>query len=158
MLNKNEKFKYLNQNSIEIFCLLLRKIITLSDIYDFLSTDSTKEIKELNQSLTFNLKKYYKKFSKLNCIDLVLEDNDKYKHLKELRELVNMDDIIDKIIGDNTYEKTIRLLYTKELLKKIKPRDALVNDYSIILDNKYKKCLNYISKEIDNYYLNIITN
>ena len=159
MTSKKNILKLLSKNAVEFYSMISRKKISINTFANLILNQNIKELEKSISDYNDDISLYRKKYTKLDCIDSVLELNiEKYQHLKEIRNIVRMDTIVSKIIDDKTYEKALYSYYLNKLFLKIfKVKPELEIDYSILLQEENKNISRLIMEKIDNYYISIIT-
>lgn len=165
MSSRKTTLETINKYSLEIYILIKTKKLKKELVYNTLLDRDTSlllnSIKNISKSKTNDLKENY---NKINCFDEVLYITDnKYHHLKEIRDIVDINNIIETVISDEIYDKKLRAYYTDLVL------ELLMEDYydysSMKLFSNYKKELielnqklnNKIMKNIDTFYIQKIT-
>ena len=159
MTSKKNILKLLSKNAVEFYSMISRKKISVNTFANLILNQNIEELEKSISDYNDDISLYRKKYTKLDCIDSVLELNiEKYQHLKEIRNIVRMDTIVSKIIDDKTYEKALYSYYLNKLFLKIfKVKPELEIDYSILLQEENKNISRLIMEKIDNYYISIIT-
>lgn len=159
MTSKKNILKLLSKNAVEFYSMISRKKISINTFANLILNQNIEELEKSISDYNDDISLYRKKYTKLDCIDSVLELNiEKYQHLKEIRNIVRMDTIVSKIIDDKTYEKALYSYYLNKLFLKIfKVKPELEIDYSILLQEENKNISRLIMEKIDNYYISIIT-
>lgn len=167
--------KELNEYGATIYYLLDTKKIKLDDVTNLLFKDNIEQVDLLFPKFICNISLedikeseniLKKEFTKLNCIDrIILQDNDRHQHLREIRGIVNLDEIIDDMIKNKTYQMAYNLHYTEKILDMIESskkksylsvREKLKlykTALSLLISDNDKK----ISSNIDSYYITTIT-
>ncbi len=167
--------KEFNEYGATIYYLLENKKMKLDDISDILLKDSIEKINLVFPKLISKITledidegttACKSTFTKLSCLDRIIEQDDgKHQHLKEIRDIVNLDKKISKMIKEKTYETALNLHYTEKILKEIEKREAkgyfsrreMLKLYDAALDLLQKENDKKISSNIDNYYISMIT-
>ncbi len=159
MTSKKNILKLLSKNAVEFYSMISRKKISINTFANLILNQNIEKLEKSISDYNDDISLYRKKYTKLDCIDSVLELNiEKYQHLKEIRNIVRMDTIVSKIIDDKTYEKALYSYYLNKLFLKIfKVKPELEIDYSILLQEENKNISRLIMEKIDNYYISIIT-
>lgn len=167
--------KEFNEYGATIYYLVKQGKIKLDDVTNLLFKDDIEQIDLLFPKFICNIgledikesdEQLRKEFTKLDCIDRIIEkDNNKHLHLKEIRNIVNLDEIIDDMIKNKTYNMAYNLHYTEKILNMIDSskkksylsiREKLKlyqTALSLLIDDSDKK----ISSNIDSYYITTIT-
>lgn len=152
--------------SLELFYLLENKKITKSKLYEvILSNNKSQIVKIISKTKDINYFKYYKEtYTKRDCIEeiLFITDN-RYKHLKEIKDIVNIDDIIEEVITDKIHYKKIKVMYTDRIIELLMEEYYDYKDIELFI--KYKTNLIEIDKKInldilkriDKFYIKKIT-
>ena len=81
---------------------------------------------------------------------------DKYYHLKEVRDIVRLDNFLSSVLEDKLYLEATRLFYTKRIFLLL--GQEVVAPFLPFLKQKEETVMNNIAKNIDNYYIGLITN
>lgn len=164
MASRKNVLEIINNNSLILYCLLKDKKFKIKNLYEAVLTRDKNLILEkiipVSNKKIENLKKIY---TKENCLDEILYLTDKYKHLTEIRYIVNIDSIIETVITEKIYLKKLKVHYTDLIV------DLLVEnfyDYQSLqlFSNLKKKIIEIDSKinreiieNIDKYYIKKIT-
>ena len=152
--------KLIIKYGLECYSLVQKRKVSLSKFSDAFQNLDKELIKswiiDYNQD---NYSSYYKYYTKLDCIDEVLSLNlDRYEHLRSIRDVVRMETIVDKILDDKTYKKALSLYYARLLFSKIfKSRPGLEIKYLPLIERENEEFFQLVMRNIDNYYINIIT-
>jgi len=159
MASKRSMTKFIIKNGLIYYNMVQKKKVTLSEFKNaFLSGDLPKLEIWLDSYTQNSYSSYYKKYTKLDCIDETLKLSDKYRHLSTIREVVKMDTIVDKIIDEKTYLKALSVYYADVLLKKIfKTKSEISDEYEPLVIEEKNTFYQTVMKKIDNYYISIIT-
>lgn len=155
----------INDNSIELYYLISKKKLNIKLLYNAVVNKDKNAISSLKvQTTTKKINNLFNKYTKEDCFDeiLFLTDN-RYSHLKDIRDIVFLDDFIEDMITDKIYLEKVKIHYTDLIIDKLienfydykslclfsKMRQKL-----ILLDhNTNKKILN----NIDCFYIKKIT-
>ena len=168
--------KEFNEYGATIYFLLEHKKMKLDDVTNVLFKDSIEKVKlvfpKFIEKITVedideSLEKYRNEFTRLSCIDRIIEkDKERHQHLREIRDIVNLDKKLGKMIKEKTYNMAFNLHYTGLILEKIasceKKSYLSIREilklyqaaFEILQDESDKK----ISSNIDSYYISMITN
>ena len=159
MTSKRNILKLLAKNGLAFYSMISRKNVSLNDFVDSITNQDINKLEEQLNTYQDDYTYYRKRYTKLDCIDSVLELNiEKYQHLKEIRNIVQMDTIVNGIIDDKTYEKALSTYYLDRLFEKVfKYKPELELDYSMFLQEEDKNISHLIMEKIDNYYISMIT-
>lgn len=164
MASKN-LLKLLNKYSLEFYYLISTKPNKRKDIYQNLLSGNKESLLKMVPVIKDNKQKeLISKCSKYEYLDEIIYDQTKlFHHLREIRNIVNLDAMIDIVIPDIIYHKKVKLYYLDMIL------DSFVEEFydyeSIKQISKFKEELineNRIlnSKIIDNinrFYIQKIT-
>ena len=83
---------------------------------------------------------------------------DKYEHLRTIRDVVQMDTIVNKILDDKTYKSALSVYYGRILFSKLfKSNSGLEIEYLPLVEEEKNDFFQVVMRKIDNYYINIIT-
>lgn len=167
--------KEINEYGSTIYYMLETERLSLDDITNVIFRDSIEKVNLLFpkfiekitpediKEAQDNLKN---EFTRLSCIDRIIQrDQNKHQHLREIRNIVNLDKKINRMIKEKTYQNAFNLYYTKKILDKI--QENSINSYiskvellklyqtayDLLIDESDKK----ISSNIDSYYITVIT-
>ena len=164
MTSRKNILKLIIDNSLELYYLLVNKKLETKILYESLLTDNNDFLKEIKSITKINKNKLKENYSKIKCFDEVLYLTDKkYKHLKEIRYIVNIDSIVETVITEKIYDEKIKIYYTDLIL------DLLIEDFYDYkslkkLSNIRTKLINLDSEinhkiiaNIDKFYIKKIT-
>lgn len=165
MTSRKTVLETINRYSIELYYLLGKRKVKPQHLYNAIIERDKEVITEfiipINKRYLTLLKEKYNKEDILDEI-LYLTDN-RFYHLKEINNIVNISDILEEVIDTKIYNKKIQNHYTDLIL------DILVEYFydkeSIKIISKLKR---YVLEEdrklnmqlinnIDNYYIRRIT-
>ena len=120
MASKQMIFNKIYRNSFEFYELLISESHLIDECNSFLSTGKLGSLKDKIKSLTKNSddkNKYEYCYTRLDILDEILEySKDKYYHLKEIRDVVVLDHILNEVLDVKLYHQLLKLYYTKEIL------------------------------------------
>lgn len=165
MSSRKTVLETINDHSLTLYCLLKNKKIKTKDLYEAVQTrDKELVLKKLLPITDKKIKELKDKYPKDECLDeiLFLTDN-KYRHLKEIRNVVNIDNVVEFVITDKIYSDKLKVHYTDLII------DLLVEDFydykSLQIFSKLKKKLIELDNEInqkiigniDKFYIQKIT-
>jgi len=168
--------KELNEYGATIYYLLEHKKMKLEDITDVLFKESIEQvnlvfpklIKKIDiEDIDQGMEAYKNEFTRLSCIDRIIEkDHEKHQHLREIRDIVNMDKNLKKMIKERTYNMAFNLHYTEKILAKIEAstkksflsKRELLKLYKTAFELLQAENDKKISSNIDSYYISTITN
>ena len=104
------------KNSLEIIDSLDKKIINVDDLYNMVKSNRFKSLSISSK----NKKKLLSVYTKDSILDeiLFLTDN-RYKHLKDIRGLVNLDNLIEYILPEKIYTNKVKVYYTNIIIDRI---------------------------------------
>jgi len=167
--------KEINEYGSTIYYMLENNRLSVEDVTNIIFKDSIEKVnllfpKFIEKITPEDIKEADEKlkleFTKLSCVDRIInKDQNKHQHLREIRDIVNLDKKLNKMIKEKTYHNAFNLHYTKKILEKIE--DSNKNNYlsriemlklymaayEILLDESDKR----ISSNIDSYYITVIT-
>lgn len=168
--------KEFNEYGATVYYLIEEGKLTLEDVMNILFKTSLDQVtlvfprfieKISVEEIDEAKKKYSVLFTKLDCIDRIIQkDNDRHQHLKEIRDIVSLEEKADEMVKNSTYLNALNLQYTSKILDEIEEevatgyfrvRDA-VKLYRTALDLLKNECDKKISSNIDSYYISSITN
>lgn len=165
MSSRKTVLETINDHSLILYCLLKSKKIKTKDLYDaVLTRDKELVLKQLLPVTNKKISELKKQYTKENCLDeiLFLTDN-RYRHLKEIRDIVNIDDVIRNVVPDKIYLDKVKIHYTDLII------DLLVEDFydykSLKLFSKLKSKIIQLDSNInqkiigniDRFYIQKIT-
>ena len=155
----------LNQYSLEIYDALINNKISISKLYTALKNKNKKEITSLKKLSDKKVKELSKELDKYEILDdLLYITNNRFKHLKENRYLINLDNFMKTVFTDSLFIEKLKLYYSNKIIDKILEKYYDINDIKFLSDSK--KELIYIERNIntlicegiDEYYIKLITN
>ena len=158
MISKKTAFNQIYKNSILCYALIKDKKRKQQQLQEILLNKEYENLAHfLVASASFNREKYLKKYSRLAVVDDVLAyTKDKYYHLKEVRDIVRLDNFLSSVLEDKLYLEATRLFYTKRIFLLL--GQEVVAPFLPFLKQKEETVMNNIAKNIDNYYIGLITN
>lgn len=158
MISKKTAFNQIYKNSILCYDLIKDKKRKQQQLQEILLNKEYESLAHfLVASASFNREKYLKKYSRLAVVDDVLTyTKDKYYHLKEVRDIVRLDNFLLSVLDDKLYLEAARLFYTKRIFTLLD--QEVVAPFLPFLKQKEEIVMNNIAKNIDNYYIGLITN
>lgn len=158
MISKKTVFNQIYKNSILCYDLIKDKKRKQQQLQEILLNKEYENLAHfLVASASFNREKYLKKHSRLAVVDDVLAyTKDKYYHLKEVRDIVRLDNFLSSVLEDKLYLEATRLFYTKRIFLLL--GQEVVAPFLPFLKQKEETVMNNIAKNIDNYYIGLITN
>lgn len=151
---------------MRIYLLLEENKINIQELYDNLVEKDEKKLEKIaSKRISSNtLKKLEENYTKENCLDEILYITDyRYRHLKEIRHLVDISEMIEQVIPSTIYLEKIKVHYTDLILDKI--LDFFYDIDSVHFMIGWKEELikidsdlnRKIIKNMDNYYIKKIT-
>lgn len=152
--------KLITSNGLGCYLMIKKKNVSITNFTKAMENNDIDSIKEwIKKYPVTNISYYEKKYTKVNCIDEVLEYSyDKYHHLREIRDVVRMEPIADKIIDDKTYKRALSVYYSFQIFNLIFKNHAnMVPSYLPFIKKEQEELFQLIMREIDSYYINIIT-
>ena len=165
MSSRKTVLEVINDHSLELYYLLENKKLKTKDLYEaVLTKDKELVLKKLLPITDKNKKKLENKYSKEKWLDeiLFLTDN-KFRHLKEIRNIVNINDVVKTVITDKIHLDKLKIYYTDLII------DLLIEDFydyeSLKLLSKTKQKIIDLNKNInkkiieniDKFYIERIT-
>ena len=161
----NGKMIYaINKYSLEIYDGIVKKTITVEDIYDLIKNKGDIESLHLKKISNVKIKKIEKQYDKVIYLDDILYImRDRYSHLRGIRHIVNINDLLDYIIPEDIFIEKIRISYTIKIINKL--LDKYYDHDSAKLFSKLLEELNRLDdklnvkiiKKINEYYVRKIT-
>lgn len=152
--------KWVSNHGLECYLLVKKKKISITACCKLIENGDLSTIKDKVKKLPIFSEKYYEsKYTKLDCIDEVLDySNNKYQHLRQIRDIVLMEPIVNTILDNKTYKKNLSFYYAKEFFNILfATNDNLRLLYSPYIEKEKLENFHSIMNKIDNYYINIIT-
>lgn len=166
MTSHKRILEVINRYSLNIFYLITHNKMPISKLYEaILSNNKEIILKEIySRDKKNKFLELKEKYTKCDCVEeiLYLTDN-RYRHLKEIKDLVDVSDIIDNVVTNSIYEEKVKIHYTDLII------DLLVENYYDYRDLKvFSKCREHlitldhkqnikIMGNIDRYYIRKIT-
>ena len=166
MTSHKRILEIINRYSLNIFYLITHNKMPIGKLYEaILSNNKEIILKEIySRDKKNKFLELKEKYTKRDCVEeiLYLTDN-RYRHLKEIKDLVDVSDIIDNVITNSIYEEKVKIHYTDLII------DLLVENYYDYRDLKvFSKCREHlitldhkqnikIMGNIDRYYIRKIT-
>lgn len=166
MTSHKRILEIINRYSLNIFYLITHNKMPIGKLYEaILSNNKEIILKEIySRDKKNKFLELKEKYTKRDCVEeiLYLTDN-RYHHLKEIKDLVDVSDIIDNVVTNSIYEEKVKIHYTDLII------DLLVENYYDYRDLKvFSKCREHlitldhkqnikIMGNIDRYYIRKIT-
>ncbi len=166
MTSHKRILEIINRYSLNIFYLITHNKMPIGKLYEaILSNNKEIILKEIySRDKKNKFLELKEKYTKRDCVEeiLYLTDN-RYRHLKEIKDLVDVSDIIDNVVTNSIYEEKVKIHYTDLII------DLLVENYYDYRDLKvFSKCREHlitldhkqnikIMGNIDRYYIRKIT-
>ena len=166
MTSHKRILEIINRYSLNIFYLITHNKMPISKLYEAILANNKEIIlKEINskdkKNKFLDLKE---KYTKRDCVEeiLYLTDN-RYRHLKEIKDLVDVSSLVNDVVTDSIYEEKVKIHYTDLII------DLLIEKYYDYKDLKIlSKCREHlitldhkqnikIMSNIDRYYIKKIT-
>jgi len=151
-------------NSLEIYDGLKSKQLDKNDLFNKIKEKEDINKLELKELTTRKKNKMISICSKTEYLDELLYINeDKYSHLKDIKELVNLDNLINYILPDNIFIEKIKLYYSYLVIDILTETFYDYKDLKILskikenIVNVEKKLNQKILKKLDEYYVIKIT-
>ncbi len=158
-------FDFITQNSIKLYEFLQQNKIKKKQVYLVLQKGNTKFLSEqLKKSEQKKAVEDLKNYTKRTCFeDFFWQNENKFPHLKEIYDIVNMDSMINQVITNPIFEKKRNLYYADFMI------DSLIEefyDYQSVqflakvkqeIIEKKKKLNRLIEKNIRYFYIRRIT-
>lgn len=165
MTSRKTILKLINKYSFRLYYLLKEEKIKTNDLYKIIKT-SDKELLLLKQKQVTKkeLNKFNQPYTKEDCIDeiLYLTDN-RYRHLKEIRYLVNIDNLVNDVVTEEVYSEKINIHYTDLIIDMLVEDFYDYNDIKLLSECKIElikldsKVNHKLIGNIDRFYIRKIT-
>ena len=152
------------KNSIEIIDSLDKKTLNVDELYVMIK-DSKYKPSKIGKITTRRKKNMVNIYTKESILDeiLFLTEN-RFKHLKEIRYIVNIDDLIEYILPEKVYIDKVKVYYTNIIIDKVLEKyydyesSKLLSNLKLELLDIERCVNNKIAHNIDKYYISKITN
>ena len=151
-------------NSLEIYDGLKTKQLDKTLLFNKIKEKEDLNKLELKELTTRKKNKMVSACSKNEYLDeLLYISEDKYSHLKEIKELVNLDNLINYILPDNIFIEKVKLYYSYLIIDILTETFYDYKDLKILskikenIVNVEKKLNQKILKKLDEYYVIKIT-
>ena len=151
-------------NSLEIYDGLKTKQLDKNTLFNKIKDKEDLNDLKLHELTTRKKNKMINTISKTEYLDeLLYISEDKYNHLKEIKELVNLDNLINYILPDNIFIEKIKLYYSYLIIDILTETFYDYKDLKILskikenIVNVEKKLNQKILKKLDEYYVIKIT-
>lgn len=155
----------INDNSLVLYYLLNKKKIKIDTLYQaVLSKNKNIVLEQVTTVSSRQIDNLHKNYTKEDCFDeiLFLTDN-RYRHLKEIRNIVSLDDFIQNMITDKIYLEKVNIHYTDLIIDKL--IEAFYDYKSLCMFSKMRQKLilldhntnKKILDNIDHFYIQKIT-
>ena len=165
MSSKKTVLETINEYSIELYYLVKSRKIQKKYLYQaVLSKDKEAILSKMLPVSKRRMQSLQSMYTKKDCLDEILFLTDtRYQHLKEIRNIVNLESFVELVISDKIYLEKLRIHYTDFIV------DLLVEDFydyqSLKLFSKMKKKIiqldhntnRKIMANIDKFYIQKIT-
>ena len=158
--------KYLCIHALEIYFLLEHKKMDIQELYQNLVKKDHQKLEKVSSGKGNSsfLKKLKENYTKDDCLDEILYVTDsRYRHLKEIRNLVDVSHIIEEVIPDSIYLEKVKIHYTDVILDRILDTFYDMDSVHCMIDWKQElieldsSTNRKIMKKIDEYYIKKIT-
>jgi len=151
-------------NSLDIYDGLLCRNINKKDLFEVLKKKDNFDKLRLEEISDKRKDKLFKDINKEEYLDELLDiKENRYSHLKEIRHLVNLDELMEFILPDNIYIEKVKIHYADLIIDILTEKFYDYNDLKILskikenIDNVEKKLNQKILKKLDEYYVIKIT-
>lgn len=164
----------LNEYGAVLYYLLNKKILTIEEIENVLFKDNMEQVNLVFPKLIAKINPeeidlaatlYEPTLTKKDCLEMSLNKHqDKFQHLREIKDIALNDTLASDILKEETYELVFNTYFMKKILDRIAKdkKDAFLRVKDLI--KTYKKELSVIEQEndkkicsnINNYYINSI--
>ncbi len=155
--------RHIYKDSLDIIDDINNKKLSIDLLYEMIKDNryAKSKIEEISHRKKFNLVKKYDKMSILDEI-LFLTDN-RYSHLKDIRDIVNLDDLLEYMLPEKLYFDKVKIYYTNTIIDLILDKyydyesSKLLSEAKLELLDIERSINLKIVKKIDEYYINRIT-
>lgn len=164
----------LNEYGAVLYYLVNKKIMTIEEIENVLLKDNMEQVNLVFPKLIAKINPeeidlatalYEPSFTKKDCLEMALNTHqDKYQHLREIKDVALNDALSDDILKDETYQIVMNTYFMNQIIDRIikDKKDAFLRVKELM--KAYKRELTVIEKEndqkicsdINNYYINSI--
>ena len=164
MLSNNNIIYSIIDNSFDIYDGLIKKKIDINKLYEIIK--NKEDIYDLNiiNISEIKIKKMLKNYKKEDFLDEILLNNEKkYKHLIDVRHLINLDEFLEYILPIDIFIYKVRIMYTYKIIDILVSKYYDYNDIKLLSKLKenvflIEKRVNLkIMKRIKQYYVKKIT-
>lgn len=156
MSSRKTVLETINDHSLALYCLLKSKKIKTKDLYEaVLTRDKELVLQKLLPITDKKINDLKKEYTKKECLDevLFLTDN-RYRHLKEIYDIVNIENVVEFAVTDKIYTDKLKIHYTDLII------DLLVEDFydynSLKSFSKLKKKVIELDTDINQKIINNI--
>lgn len=153
-------FQIIYKDSLKYYVLLQKKKVSLLSFSKMIEEEDVDMITNLD-TISFQKKYYEGHYTKLDCIDEFLEysnNSEKYYHLREIRNIVHLEDMLGKVLDDKVYQRALDFYYLRRFFQKLFEKNTnLKITYYPLIEEENRKLIEMITKRIDNYYIELIT-
>ena len=164
----------LNEYGAVLYYIVNKKIMTIEEIENVLLKDNMEQVNLVFPKLIAKINPeeidlatalYEPSFTKKDCLEMALNTHqDKYQHLREIKDVALNDALSDDILKDETYQIVMNTYFMNQIIDRIikDKKDAFLRVKELM--KAYKRELTVIEKEndqkicsdINNYYINSI--
>ena len=155
--------RHIYKDSLDIIDDINNKKLSIDLLFQMIKDNryGKSKIEEISHRKRLNLVKKYDKMSILDEI-LFLTDN-RFSHLKDIRDLVKLDDLLEYMLPEKLYFDKVKVYYTNIILDLVLEKyydyesSKLLSDLKLELLEIERNVNLKIVKKIDEYYINRIT-
>lgn len=172
--DRKSLLRELNEYGAVLYYLVNKKMMTVEEIENVLFKDNMEQVNLVFPKLIAKINPekidlatalYEPSFTKKDCLEMALNTHqDKYQHLREIKDVALNDTLADDILKDETYQLVLNTYFMNKILDRITKdkKDAFLRVKDLI--KAYKRELVAIENEndqkicsdINNYYINSI--
>lgn len=172
--DRKSLLRELNEYGAVLYYLVNKKLMTVEEIENVLFKDNMEQVNLVFPKLIAKINPeeidlatalYEPSFTKKDCLEMALNTlQDKYQHLREIKDVALNDTLADDILKDETYQLVLNTYFMNRILDRITKdkKDAFLRVKDLI--KAYKRELVAIENEndqkicsdINNYYINSI--
>lgn len=154
----------INKYSIEIYDGIVTGKIKIQDIYELIINKGNVEDLNMKEVSLKKAKEIFNSYNKMTYLeDILYINSDKYSHLRGIKDLVNLNNLINYAISDDILIEKIKIDYSNKIIDKL--LETYYDYDNAKLLSKLKEALNIsdqklnikIVKKINEYYVKKIT-
>lgn len=163
MTSRSSIIEAINKYSLEIYDGLDKDKINIDELFEIIKRNDLKKLKSLLKKVN-NKEKMLENYKKIDYLDQIIYlTDDRYKHLKDIRNLVNLDELIDFVLPKDLYLEKIKIDYSNLIIEKLLEKYydyeniKFISELKENIDYLERKINIKIMKKIDKYYVRKIT-